>query len=91
MREREKGHCLLVVTAACDESEEDKRSLPLRFPYVVFLSHSDIFYSLCAAVVFPTFGFSTLISGVSSLCAFDFVLCILIWCILPTVGCGRTN
>ena len=52
MRERERGSCLLVVTAACGE-EEDKRSLPLCFLDIVFLSHS-AFSSLWAAVVFPT-------------------------------------
>ena len=54
--------------------EEDKRSLPLCFLDVVSLTYSGIFYSLCAAVVFPTFGFSTLISSVSSLCTFAFSL-----------------
>ena len=54
--------------------EEAKRSLPLCFLDVVFLTYSGIFCSLWAAVVFPTFGFSTLISGVSYLCVFAFVL-----------------
>ena len=63
-REEERGSCLLVVTTACGE-EEDKMSLPLCFFDIVFLFYS-AFCSLWAAVVFPTFGFSTLIFRVSS-------------------------
>ena len=52
-RERERGHCLLCVTAAAYGEEEDERSLPLRFLDIVLLLHS-AFYSLWAVVVFPT-------------------------------------
>ena len=52
---RERGRCLLLcVTAAVRGEEEDERSLPLRFLDCVFLSYSDIVYSLWAVVVFPT-------------------------------------
>ena len=38
VRERERGCCLLIVTAAACGNEEDERSLPLRFLDCVFLS-----------------------------------------------------
>ena len=53
-RERERGRCLLCVTVAVCGEEEDERSLALRFLDCVFLSYSDIVYSLWAVVVFPT-------------------------------------
>ena len=73
MRERERGRCLLCVTAAACGEEEDERSLPLRFLDSVFLSHSGIFCSLCAAVVFPTLWVFQVTSCVSTLFLF---LCI---------------
>ena len=56
MRERKRGCCFLIVTAAACGKKGIERSLPLRFLYCVFLSYSDIVYSLWAVVVFPSIG-----------------------------------
>ena len=66
-RERSLPHCNRHVA-----KEGDKRSLPLCFSIFLYLSLIVIFCSLWAAVVFPTFGFSTLTYYVlSSICCFS--------------------
>ena len=88
MRESERGCCLLVVTAACGEGEEDKRSLPLCFFFdVVYLSHST-FYNLWAVVVFPTIvGFPRYILCLHIISVF----CVVFVHTFSVFGCGRTH
>ena len=81
-RERSLPHCNHRVV-----KEGDKRSLPLCFPIFLYLPLIVIFCSLWAAVVFPTFGFSTLTFCVHSLAYFIF--CFL--CIMGQLGCGRVK
>ena len=83
-RVRERGRCL-IVTAVWQRKETRGRclcaSLSLYFLLIV------IFCSVWAAVVFPTFGFSTLTSCVPSLAYFIFYFL----CTIERLGCGRVK
>ena len=86
-RESERGRCLLVVTAACGEREEDKRSLPLWFSSILYSSHI-VYLTACGlSWFFPPSWVFHVISCVSSyLCFLS-----LITCKHPRFGCGRTT
>ena len=79
-RERSLPHC-----NRCVAKEGDKRSLLRCFSIFLYLPLIVIFCSLWAAVVFPTFGFSTLTLWISSL----FICCFL--CKNRQLGCGRVQ
>ena len=79
MRERERGCCLLIVTAAACGKEEDERSLPLRFLDCVFLSIVVLFTASGLSWFFPPLWVFHVTSCISTLFLFSvFISCIYI-------------